>query len=208
MTLIGVPAGPLVGLNLKDGSSVKVARGGRPVPFERNAWMKCWPPKSAGTTTCVVKYPVALVWVVPRVLWEVRTLIPVTCGVGEGVITQVAFEVPHSRVRAVLAGRPVPVTVMVAPTMAAVGKTVIAGEAAAALAGLAIKRTHKRADVVASDTLRAPAFDGGHFARIIGRSQIVSLIRLVAVLDGESGMYLTLGSSSQAGTLTASSTPS
>lgn len=151
----GVPAGPLVGEILNDGSRVKVALGARAVPLARNAWMKCWAPKSAGTVILAVNEPVELVWTVPSVLWKVPILMPVTWGVGVVVVpptTQVALDAAHWRVRPVLAGRPVPVTVMEAPTIAALGETVIPAEAAAALDGAAIRRKQRRPEPAATET--------------------------------------------------------
>ncbi len=74
--------------------------------------------------------------------------------------TQLAFTEAHSRVRLVLGGKPVPVTVILAPTMAAVGDTVIADDEVAALADPASRRTQSRAAVAPTNRFSAFGLEG------------------------------------------------
>jgi len=63
--------------------------------------------------------------------------------------------------RLVLGGKPVPVTVIFAPTMAAVGDTLIEGDAVAALAEPTNRRTQSRAAVTATTIFNAFDFVEG-----------------------------------------------
>jgi hypothetical protein len=93
----------------------------------------------------------------------------VTCGVGMALTTQLAFTEAHSRLRLVLGGKPIPVTVIFAPTMAAVGDTVIVGDEVAAFAGPAKTTTHSRAAVAARRMFRRFGLVKGHVEDCIAR---------------------------------------
>jgi len=110
-------------------------------------------------------------------------LIPVTCGVGIACTTQLALTDAHSKLRLVLGGRPAPVTVIFAPTIAAVGDTVIEDEVVAALAGPANSRTHSRAAAVAArEILARPNFPRVRFEERIGAVSFCHLLSCHPIL--------------------------
>ncbi len=68
-----------------------------------------------------------------------------------------------------MGGKPVPAMVMVDPTIAALGETVIVGEPLAAFAEPAKRRIQSRAEVAAMEKPGIVSFDGGRFRRFIAR---------------------------------------
>jgi hypothetical protein len=118
--------------------------------------------------------------------WMAGVLIPVTCGVGMAWITQLAFTEAHSRFRLVLGGKPVPVTVIFAPTMAAVGETVIEGDAVAALAEPANRKTQRRAAVPAMKILVALGLPEGHLEAFMAIAAGLPTINALTILKSES----------------------
>lgn len=108
-----------------------------------------------------------------------------TCGVGIAWITQLAFTEAHSRFRLVLAGKPDPVTVIFAPTMAAVGDTDIEGDVVAALAEPANRKTHRIAAVPAMRTLTGFGLPEGHTEDFIRGGSDFGPINAPSILKNE-----------------------
>lgn len=87
--------------------------------------------------------------------------------------------------RLVLGGNPVPATVIFAPTVAAVGETVIEDDAVAALAELANRKTHSKTAVPAMKTLTAFGFHEGHLEDFIAMEAVLATINAPSILKNE-----------------------
>jgi len=119
------------------------------------------PPKAEGTAIFAENDPEALVCTEPRACVKVVLLMPVVCG-GFPPIIQAALDPAQSRVRFVLGVKPAPVTVILEPTMSALGETVSVDDAVAAVAEPTNRRRHSRAAVAATMIFAAFSFGEGN----------------------------------------------